>query len=120
MSAFSFGNPNFTNFKFDPGDMSEGQANLTWDAAANWDSLWTRVMNQLGVTNQSSNFYDWMRGQSGEAQRQAKTYGALNQNATARDFLNQYVPGLAEQFGLQSAQSRGENPNIVGRPRFLG
>jgi hypothetical protein len=114
---FSFGNPT-QGFKFDTGP-NPAAADLVWNQNADWGTLWAQVMNQLGITNQGSNFAKWFQQQAGEGQQQYKVASALDLNLQPTDFLNQYVPGIGSKFGMQSAQQRGEDPRFVGRPRFL-
>lgn len=116
-AAFSFGSP--APFRFDLGP-DKGVGDLAFNSPdSDFSVLWGRVMNQLGLTNQSSKFYEWFGNQQREAENQMQIAGALNPNLQKTDFLNSYVPGLAAKFGMLAPQDRGEDPRFVGRPRFL-
>jgi len=117
-ASFQFGGNPTQNFKFNPGP-NPAASDLVWNTTAGWGDLWTEVMNQLGVTNQGSNFYNWLQQQGGEAQSQYGAASGNDLNLQRTDFLNKYVPDLGAKFQMQSAQQRGEDPRFVGRPRFL-
>lgn len=118
MAGFQFGVPG-QPFKFDYGpDPFYGET--TFNQAAGFDVAWQQVMNQLGLSNPSSSTYKLFKQFAPIAQSQYKVAAARDKTLQLGDWLNSYVPGLGQQFGLLSAQDRGEQPNFVGRPRFLG